>query len=52
MWNVKRNDINKLTYKTKKDSDLENKLMVAWGRDSQGVWDGHVHIAISKMDNQ
>ena len=23
-----------------------------WGRDSQGVWDGHVHIAIFKMDNQ
>ena len=22
------------------------------GRDSQGVWDGHVHIAIFKMDNQ
>ena len=22
------------------------------GRDSQGVWDGHVHGAIFKMDNQ
>ena len=22
------------------------------GRDSQGVWDGHVHIAIFKIDNQ
>ena len=22
------------------------------GRDSQGVWDGHVHTAIFKMDNQ
>ena len=22
------------------------------GRDSQGVWDGHVHSAIFKMDNQ
>ena len=23
-----------------------------WGGDSQGVWDGRVHIAIFKMDNQ
>jgi len=22
------------------------------GRDSQGVWDGHVHTAIFTMDNQ
>ena len=22
------------------------------GQDSQGVWDGHVHSAIFKMDNQ
>ena len=22
------------------------------GRDSKGVWDGHVHTAIFKMDNQ
>ena len=22
------------------------------GRDSQGVWDGHVHTAVFKMDNQ
>ena len=22
------------------------------GRDSQGVWDGHIHIALFKMDNQ
>ena len=33
---------------------LENELMVAgeWGRDGQGVWEGHVHTAIFKMDNQ
>ena len=53
MWNLKRNDTNKLT---KKDStELENKLgLVAElrGRDSQGVWDGHVHTAIFKMDSQ
>ena len=22
------------------------------GRDNQGVWDGHVHTAMFKMDNQ
>ena len=22
------------------------------GRDSQEVWDGHVHTALSKLDNQ
>ena len=33
-------------------TDLENKFMVAGGRDSQGVWDGHVHSAMFKMDNQ
>ena len=38
-------------------TDLENKLMVAEdrgrvkGRHSFGVWDGHVHSAIFKMDN-
>ena len=36
---------------------IQNELMVAkeegWGGgDSQGVWDGHVHTAIFKMDNQ
>ena len=36
----------------------ENGLMVAEGvgkdgeRNSQGVWDGHVHTAKFKMDNQ
>ena len=40
----------------KRSTDLENEFMIARGRlegrDSQGVWDGHVHIAIFKMDNQ
>ena len=44
-------------------TDLENELMVVvgvlvwvgvrgWmrGRDSKGVWDGHVHTVIFKMD--
>ena len=32
MWNVKRNDTNELT--KQKETDLENELMVAGGRDS------------------
>ena len=27
-------------------------LRLPEGRDSQGLWEGHVHIAIFKMDNQ
>lgn len=53
MWNLKRNDTNELI----KQPDFEDQLMVVKGkggcqRDSQGVWDGHVHTAILKMDNQ
>ena len=37
-------------------SDLENKFMASGGRmrdgDSQGVWDGHVHTDIFKIDSQ
>ena len=37
-------------------TDLENELMIAGGRmrgrDSLGVWDGHVHSGTFKMDNQ
>ena len=28
------------------------ELMVAGGKDSQGVWQGHAHTAIFKMDSQ
>ena len=38
--------------KRKRLTDLENKLMVGRVRDSEGVWDGHVHTALLKMDNQ
>ena len=31
---------------------LENELIVAGGRDSKEVWDGHVHTTVFKMDNQ
>ena len=37
-------------------TDLENELTIAGGRrrgrDSKGVWDGHVHSGTFKMDNQ
>ena len=35
-----------------KNTDFENYIMIAGGRDSRGVWDGHIHTAIFKMDNQ
>ena len=41
---------------TFRETDLEKELMVAGvrmrGRDSLGVWDGHVHIAVFQIDNQ
>ena len=39
-------------------TDLENELELTFtgreraGKDSCGVWDGHVHTDIIKMDNQ
>ena len=37
-------------------TDLEHKLMVTSGEGREryrlGVWDGHVHTAIIKIDNQ
>ena len=33
-------------------TDLENKLMVAGGKDSQGLWEGHVHTIIFTIDNE
>ena len=47
-----------LSTKQKETPALENEIMVAGsgvntgGRDSQGVWDGHVHTTVFKMDNQ
>ena len=42
--------------KRKRLTNLENELLVArgkeGGKDNQGVWDGHIHTAIFKMDNQ
>ena len=41
-----------LLTKQKEAHRLRKQIYGGWGRDSQGVWDGHVHIAIFKMDNQ
>ena len=46
-----------LLAKQKRLIDLENELMVPRGekmgrRDSYGVWDEHVRIAVFKMGNQ
>ena len=45
----------KATYQTERDSERMNLWLPGvrvGGQDSQGVWDGHVHSAIFKMDNQ
>ena len=53
MWNLKRNDANDLTYETEKNSQTQKmKLWLSGGRDIQGVWKGHVHAAVFKLDNQ
>ena len=49
-WNIKRNDTNELT-KQKETHRLRSKLMIARGRDSYGLWGGHVHTAMFKMGN-
>ena len=45
MWNLKRNDANELAKQS-------TNLWLLGGKDSYGVWDGHVYTAIFKMDNQ
>ena len=57
MWNLKRNDTNELIYETETDSQTKTmNFGYQWGRmegrDSQGVWDPHLHTAVFKMDNQ
>ena len=55
MWNLKKNDTNELTYKTETHRLKIMNLWLPegrmWGK-GQGVWDGHVHTAIFKVDNQ
>ena len=53
MQNLKTNDTNELTYKTERDSHTQKtNLRLPGGRNSQGVWEGHVHPAIFKMGNK
>ena len=40
-----------LLTKQKRDSQKTN-LWLPGGRDSQGLWEGHVHTAVFKMNNQ
>ena len=56
MWDLKRNDTNELTYKTETDSQTWRMSLWLLGgdlgeRDCQGIWDGHVHLAVFKMCN-
>ena len=58
MENLKRNDTNEFIYKTDSQTQKMNlRLSGSWGermgeRDSQAVWEGHIHTAVFKMDNQ
>ena len=46
-------EMTQLTLQNREDStDLEIKRMVAGRRDSEGVWEGHVHAAVFKLDNR
>ena len=55
--NLERNYTNEPNYKTEIDSQAFRMSLClpqekVKGRDSSGVWDGHVYTAKSKMDNQ
>ena len=56
MQNLKKNDTNKLIYKTETLTDLENKLMITRGkgmrREKLGIWDWCEHSIIFKINNQ
>ena len=52
MWNRKRNYRNELT-KQKETHRLRKQTYGCWGkRNSWELWEGHVHTAVFKMDNQ
>ena len=53
MWNSKGNDTNEPYLQNKnRHTDLENEHIVAGeGTVSQGLWEGHVHTAMFKIDN-
>ena len=54
MWNLKRNDTNELITGQKQTHRLS--LWLPGGengvKDTQGIWNGHVHTAILKIDRQ
>ena len=54
MWNLK-NDTNELIYKTRRLTDVENKLVVTKGerqeRDKLGVWDSQIQPLCIKQTN-
>ena len=53
MWNLKINDTNELTYKMKETQGLTKITYSCWrGRDTKGLWEGHEHTAIFKVDSQ
>ena len=57
MCNLKRGDTNELTHKTKRLTDLRELtwLLGVGGmerKDNWGVWNGHVHTVMFKMDSQ
>ena len=41
-----------LLIKQKHTHRLREQTYSCWGQDSYRVWDGHVHTAMFKMDNQ
>ena len=55
-WNLKRDDTSELT-EQKQTQRLPEQTYGSWRvgigeRDSQGVWDGHVHTTLFKMGNR
>ena len=57
MWYLKKkNDTNELIYKTETDSQTYRtnlQLLGGWREGIvKGVWDGHIYMAIFKMDRQ
>ena len=57
MQNLRRNDTKDLSTKQTQRTNLWLQEWGDWGgtmegRDSQGVWDGHVHTAAFKINNQ
>ena len=51
MWNPKQEMIQMNLLTNKKETQTQKRnLWLPGGWDSQGVWEGHVHTAIFKMD--